>query len=152
MGVSIGGKYVLWKVCPVESMSFGKYVLWKVCPVESMSCGKYVLWKVCPLENMSCGKYVLWKVCPVESMSFGKYVLWKVCPVESMSFGKYVLWKVCGPQVEESTVGQGILDLKDINGFICPVKYKNTVGSRFTTGLHSQIFVCKSNRCKTSSI
>jgi len=32
------------------------------------------------------------------------------------------------------------------------LKYLNTLGFRFTTGLRSRIFGCKSNRRKTSTI
>ena len=43
---------------------------------------------------------------------------------------------------------------KDISALprVCVCVHTNTVGSRFTTGLPSLIFGCKSNRPKTSTI
>ena len=51
-----------------ENSSYGKFLLWKIPPMENSTYGKFHLWKIPPTENSTYGKFPLRKIPPTENL------------------------------------------------------------------------------------
>ena len=70
-----------------ENSSYGKFLLWKIPPMENSTYGKFHPWKIQPMENSTYGKFHLRK------SPYGKFHLWKIPPAENSTYGQFNLWK-----------------------------------------------------------
>ena len=115
--------FVLWTLCPFDTLSSENFVLGTPCPHETLSPRNIVRWILCPLDNghfvirtlctldtlsfrhfvlfniLSSWNFVLWILCPFNMLSSEHFVLRKLCPLDTLSyilfFRNFVLLKVC---------------------------------------------------------